>query len=84
MTGPVRRGFAARPRDPESWVRAPEVADVPGPVSRAEQYSARLTLDVTPAMRARIKVAAFSQGLTVADMLRALLEERYPAAEAPQ
>jgi hypothetical protein len=34
-------------------------------------YTARLTLDITPAMRARIKVSAFTQGVTVADLLRA-------------
>ena len=39
---------------------------------------ARLTLDVTPAMRARIKVSAFTQGVTVAELLRALLEREFP------
>ena len=41
-------------------------------------YTARLTLDVTPALRSRIKVAAFTQGITVADMLRDLLEQAFP------
>jgi hypothetical protein len=38
----------------------------------------RLTLDITPAMRARIKVSAFTQGVTVADLLRGLLEREFP------
>jgi len=39
---------------------------------------ARLTFDITPAMRARIKVCAFTQGVTVAELLRALLEREFP------
>ena len=38
----------------------------------------RLTLDITPALRARIKVSAFTQGVTVADLLRGLLEREFP------
>jgi hypothetical protein len=33
---------------------------------------------VTPALRARIKVDAFTRGITVAEMLRALLEHEFP------
>ena len=39
---------------------------------------ARLTLDITPALRARIKVSAFARGVTVADLLRGLLEREFP------
>ena len=66
-------GFAARPGDPEAWVRSPDARTGPAPA-----YTARLTVDVTPAPRARIKVTAFGRGLTVADMLRALLECEFP------
>jgi hypothetical protein len=38
-------GFAARPADPERWVRAP---DKPSTINR---FTARLTIDVTPALR---------------------------------
>jgi len=48
------------------------------PASTAAAYSARLTIDVTPALRGRIKVTAFRRGQTVADMLRALLEREFP------
>jgi hypothetical protein len=58
----------------EAWVRMGEGADV----GKGDLYTARLTLDVTPALRARIKVAAFTQGITVADMLRDLLERAFP------
>jgi hypothetical protein len=43
-------------------------------------YTARLTIDVTPELRGRIKVAAFRRGRTVADVVRELLEERFPAS----
>ena len=44
-------------------------------------YTARLTIDITPDLRGRIKVAAFSRGVTVADMLRELLGREYPEPE---
>jgi hypothetical protein len=71
-----KRGFAARPGDPDSWVRAPELS-----ASRTPdiEFTARLTIDAAPALRGRIKIAAFQRGLTVADMLRALLDREFPA-----
>jgi hypothetical protein len=71
-----KRGFAARPGDPDSWVRAPELST--GRTQNIE-FTARLTIDVTPALRGRIKIAAFQRGLTVADMHRALLDREFPA-----
>lgn len=58
----------------DAWVRQGEGADI----GKTDLYTARLTLDVTPALRARIKIAAFTRGLTVAEMLRALLEHEFP------
>ena len=46
--------------------------------AEGDLYTARLTLDITPAMRARIKVSAFTQGVTVAELLRGLLEREFP------
>jgi len=69
-----RRGFATRPADPEQWVKAeppPQSADV-------ATNTARLTIDVTPEMRGRIKIAAFRRGTTVAEMLRDLLAREFP------
>jgi hypothetical protein len=72
----AKRGFASRPGDQDAWVRAPE----PSPASQPqEDFSARLTIDVTPALRGRIKVTAFRRGMTVADMLRALLDREFPS-----
>ncbi|GBQ80112.1 hypothetical protein AA13595_0231 [Gluconacetobacter johannae DSM 13595] len=65
-------GFASRPADPERWVKAPDKH------ATTNRFTARLTIDVTPALRARLKVAAFQRGITVADMLRALLAREFP------
>lgn len=73
---PSKRGFATRPGDPETWIKA---ADAPAPrAPDAAIYTARLTIDVTPDQRARIKIAAFQRGITVADMLRELLAREFP------
>lgn len=62
--------------DPAStWVRQADVPEIP---AKASIYTARLTIDVTPALRGRIKVVAFRRGITAADMLRELLEREYP------
>ena len=58
----------------EAWIRQSDGADL----NKGDLYTARLTLDVTPALRARIKVSAFTQNTTVAELLRALLEREFP------
>ncbi len=77
-TGRAKRiAIGARPpANPhaEAWVRQGDGETV----GKRELYTARLTLDVSPAMRARIKVAAFQQGITVAELLRALLAREFP------
>ena len=70
--------FAARPRDPDAWVSAPE-ANPAAASGKSDAFTARLTVDVTPGLRGRIKVAAFTRGFTVADMLRSMLAEAFPA-----
>ena len=75
---PARRGFASRPADPDQWIRA---AGASPRNDSATGYTARLTIDVTPDQRGRIKIAAFQRGVTVADMLRDLLAREFPPAE---
>lgn len=74
---PHRAPIGRRPgADPAStWVRQ---ADAPEMPAKASIYTARLTIDVTPVLRGRIKVVAFRNGVTAADMLRELLEREYP------
>jgi len=74
-----KRAFTARPADPESWVKASDPR--PARNGDAATFTARLTVDVTPGMRGRIKIAAFQRGVTVADMLRGLLAREFPPAD---
>lgn len=75
---PTRRGFASRPADPEHWVKTAE----PMPRDRETAgFTARLTIDVTPELRGRIKIVAFRRGQTVADMLRDLLAREFPETQ---
>ncbi|KRE89469.1 chromosome partitioning protein ParB [Frateuria sp. Soil773] len=76
-TSGKRIAIGARPpADPhaEAWVRQGDGEAL----QKGDLYTARLTLDVTPALRARIKVSAFTQGVTVAELLRVLLEREFP------
>lgn len=74
-----KRAFIARPADPERWIKAPEPRFSGN--SDAAAFTARLTIDITPELRGRIKIVAFQRGLTVADMLRDLLAREFPPAE---
>lgn len=72
-----RIGIGARPlADPqaEAWIRQSSAVDN----GKVERYTARLTLDVTPALRTRIKLAAFDRGVTMAEILREVLERQFP------
>jgi hypothetical protein len=65
----------------EQWIRGcepstPSTTTVAA-ARRTDGYTARLTIDVTPSLRGLIKVAAFHQGRTVADVVRALLEREF-------
>lgn len=71
------------------WVRDGEEARAPSvanhaPTPKADIYTARLTIDVTPELRGRIKLAAFGRGTTVAELLRALLDREFPAEAGAQ
>ncbi|MGM3386886.1 hypothetical protein KXR94_04425 [Stutzerimonas stutzeri] len=72
-----RVGIGTRPMadaQARAWIR-----QASGQITaKGSVYTARLTLDITPEMRARIKVAAFREGVTVAQMLRELLEAKFP------
>jgi hypothetical protein len=74
---PIGRKPAADPAS--TWVRQ---ADSPEIAAKASIYTARLTIDVTPALRGRIKVIAFERGVTAAEMLRELLEREYGGGQS--
>ena len=75
FAGKPKRGVSA-----DSWVRQGDAQDGAAAPAKADVFTARLTIDVTSGLRGRIKVAAFRGGVTVADMLRELLEREYPKA----
>ena len=79
---PSNRGFASRPGDPDAWIRAREPSATAQ--SASDLFTARLTVDVTPELRARIKITAFQRGQTVADMLRDLFAREFPATDGGQ
>lgn len=74
-----RRDFTTRPGDAESWIKASDMP--PTAPAKADAFTARLTIDITPKLRGRIKVAAFRRGVTVADMLRELLTREFHEAD---
>lgn len=77
MTRKPRTGFVSRPGTAEAWIAGPEDAAAPA-APPPSVNSARLTIDVTPNLRRRLKLAALQRGISVADMLRALLHREYP------
>lgn len=76
---PRRAAIGRRPgADPAStWVHRDESQHEQ---KRASPYTARMTIDVTPDLRGRIKLAAIRHGVTAADMLRELLEREFPGS----
>ncbi len=78
-----RRSFASRPAETtssaETWIKATDAQLARA--GDAPSFTARLTIDVTPGLRGRIKVIAFRRGITVADMLRDLLAREFPNTE---
>lgn len=71
-----RRGFALRPTSPDAWIKAADATTTRA--TDAEVFTARLTIDITPDLRGRIKIIAFQRGVTVAEMLRELLAREFP------
>lgn len=74
---PIGRRPAADPAT--AWVHREDGTTAP---VRAAVFTARLTIDVTPALRGRIKVIAFQRGITAAEMLRELLEREFSEGKA--
>jgi hypothetical protein len=75
----TRRGFLARPGSPDHWVAAPDSSSAEA-LRPPATFTARLTIDVTPDLRRRLKLAALTRGTTVADM-RELLAREFPDAK---
>jgi hypothetical protein len=68
--------FMSQPGNAARW-RKPR-GNRSRPRTKHRPFAARLTIDVTPDLRARLKIAAFERGVTAAYMLRLLLLEAFP------
>lgn len=66
----------------DAWVQERAEGRTSSTAIKSSLYTARLTIDVTPQVRARIKVAAFQREVTVTELLRALLDREFPEAPA--
>ena len=81
---PRRAPIGRRPvADPATaWVHREGVDSAAAGPAKGQVFTARLTIDVTPALRGRIKMIAFGRGITAADMLRELLEREFLEGKA--
>ena len=70
VTDPLHGGSSGEHR--QVLTESARIADASG-------FTARLTIDITPELRGRIKIIAFQRGVTVADMLRELLAREFPS-----
>lgn len=61
-----------KPASPESWVLAKPL--VPGEPTK------RITVDIAEPLHHRIKVACAMEGINMTDVIRELLEQRFPKA----
>lgn len=68
--------IGGRPGGAERWIAQGHTRR-PTPLKAAD-YTARITIDVTPAQRARIKVAAIAANKTASELLRDLFEREFP------
>ena len=50
-------------------------------MAKSDLYTARLTLDITPDLRRRIKLRAFASEKTAAELLREILEREFEKSE---
>ena len=77
MSAPYsRRRSAPRVIEPETLVSSPR--NEHRRVAQAYVFTARVTVDLTPKLRSRIKAAAREHDQSVAQMLRALLRREFP------
>jgi predicted HicB family RNase H-like nuclease len=62
------------PATPDDWVAArPELPAKP------QEPTKRLTLDIPASLHRRLKVGCAERGITVAELVREMLDERFPA-----
>jgi hypothetical protein len=76
FTGKPNIGAGGNRPDPDSWVQNREVES-----SETKEAMKRLTIDVPVSLHKRIKSQCAMQDLVMADVIRDLLDQRFPAPE---
>ena len=71
----------AAPREADRWVRQGDNHGSSERIAKSDLYTARLTLDITPDLRRRIKLRAFASEKTAAELLREILEREFEKSE---
>jgi hypothetical protein len=74
----------ASDRKVDRWVKRGGSHGDMGVLAKGLTYTARLTLDITPELRKYIKLAAVTEGKTVAEILRQVLEREFANPSQPQ
>jgi hypothetical protein len=69
------------PPEADRWVKQGDNHEGVDGTPKGDRYTARLTLDITPELRKKIKLRAFASDKTVADMLREILEREFAKRE---
>ncbi len=75
---------AKAPRAADHWVQQGDNQGGAEGITKGALYTARLTLDITPDLRKRIKLRAFADGKTVAELLRQVLEREFAQSPGSQ
>jgi predicted DNA binding CopG/RHH family protein len=70
----TKPGRTATPANVDDWVQA---EPTPSPAVAAPVKMKRLTLDIPEPLHKAIKTRSVQEGVSMVDMLRALLEENY-------
>jgi hypothetical protein len=69
------------PPEADRWVKQGDNQEAVDGALKGDLYTARLTFDITPELRKRIKLRAFASDKTVADILREILEREFAKRE---
>ena len=78
MSNRLRNAVKPIERSIEDWLQDPDVWRKSYPPRKAEIFTARLSIDVTPELRSRIKLTAMQANCLASTLLRELLEREFP------
>ena len=77
------RGFRIR-RTAKDWIKDPDVWRKQLPPLKGEMYTARLTVDVTPQLRRKLRAAAVHADCSMSVIVRRLLEAQLNLQADPE